>query len=163
MTEIIRISLTILTLTINLVPFFITMGMYFPAKTGKMREIANHLPGRSFGIGMVNFIFFLTIAIMLFSASERLEGLPKVIILLPALILMIILSIGLSFGLEIMSHLLGERVAPTQPVWKQIMMGTLLLGFGGVVPIFGWFLLLPYAAWTGLGAFIITQFQKTRI
>jgi hypothetical protein len=163
MNEILTISLAVIVLTINLVPFFIVFGALFPARTAKTIEVAARLPGRSFVIGMVNFIFFLVLALALFSLSERVDGLLKVILMLPALAIAVILSIMLSLGLDSMAALVGERIAPTQPTWLRTLWGTLLLGLGSSVPLLGWFLLLPYAAWVGMGAFIIGFFQKQTV
>lgn len=161
MNEILTISLAVIILTINLVPFFIVFAALFPARMAKTIEVAARLPGRSFVIGMVNFIFFLVLALALFSLSERVDGLLKVILMLPALAIAVILSIMLSFGLGGLAALIGERIAPTRPAWQRMLWGTLLLGLGSSVPLLGWFLLLPYAAWVGMGAFIIGFFQKT--
>jgi len=81
---------------------------------------------------------------------------------LPAILIAVILSIALCIGLVSMSNLIGERIAPTQSAWKRTFWGTLLLGLGSSVPLLGWFLLLPYAAWVGLGAFLLGFFQKTK-
>jgi hypothetical protein len=161
MNEILTISLAILILTLNLIPFFIVLTTLFPARTTKTTQVASRTPGRAFVIGMVNFIFFLVIALALFSLSERVDGLLKVILLFPTLIVTVILFIGLSFGLGSLAQLIGERIAPTHSTWMRTFWGTLLLGLGSSVPLLGWFLLFPYAAWVGLGAFIIGFFQKS--
>jgi hypothetical protein len=161
MNELLTVTLIILVLTLNLIPFFIALTTLFPARTAKTQEIANRMPGRSFAIGLVNFMFLLLIALALFSLSEQVGGLLRGILLLPALFLTILLSIALSFGLGSMGQLIGERLAPAQSAWKRTFWGALLLGLGGSVPLLGWFLLLPYAAWVGMGAFIIGFFQKT--
>jgi len=162
MNELLTVTLAILVLTFNLIPFFIALTTLFPARTAKTQEIANRMPGRSFVIGLVNFLFLLLIALALFSLSEQLGGVLRGILLLPALFLTVLLAIALSFGLGSMAQLLGERLAPARPVWQRTLWGTILLGLGGSVPLLGWFLLLPYAAWVGMGAFIIGFFQKTK-
>jgi hypothetical protein len=161
MNELLTVSLTIAILTLNLIPFFIALVTLFPARAAKTQDVANRMPGRSFVIGLVNFLFLLLISLALFSLSERVEGLLKVILLFPALVVTILLAIALSFGLGSMAQLIGERLVPAQSAWKRTLWGTLLLGLGGSVPLLGWFLLLPYAAWVGMGAFIIGFFQKT--
>lgn len=161
MNELLTVTLVIVILTLNLIPFFIALVTLFPARAAKTQEISNRMPGRAFVIGMVNFIFFLVVALALFSLSERVEGLLKVILLFPALVFIVLLAIALSFGLGSMANLVGERLAPAQAAWKRTFWGALLLGLGGSVPLLGWFLLLPYAAWVGMGAFIIGFFQKT--
>lgn len=161
MNELLTVTLVILVLTLNLIPFFMVLTALFPARTAKTQATANQMPGRALVIGMVNFIFFLVLALALFSLSERVEGLLKVILLFPALAFTVLLAIALSFGLGSMAALVGERLAPAQAAWKRTFWGALLLGLGGSVPLLGWFLLLPYAAWVGMGAFIIGFFQKT--
>jgi hypothetical protein len=161
MNEILTISLTVIALTINLIPFFIVFAALFPARAAKTVEVAARLPGRSFVIGMVNFIFFLALALALFSLTERAGDLLRVVLMLPALVISVILSIMLTFGLGSLAALIGERIAPTRPAWQRMLWGALLLGLGSSVPLLGWFLLLPYAAWVGMGAFIIGFFQKT--
>ncbi len=161
MNEILLISLAIIIFSINLIPYFIVLGSFFPSRTAKTIDNATRLPGRAFVTGMVNFIFFLVIALAFFSIAEKVDGFLKVLLLLPSLLVTIILSTALSFGLCSMSQLIGERIAPTQSTWKHTLWGALLLGLGGSVPLVGWFLLLPCAAWVGMGAFIISFFQKT--
>jgi hypothetical protein len=160
MKEILTISIAVVILTINLIPFFIAFGVLFPARTAKTVEAATRLPGRSFVVGMINFTFFLVFALALFSLSDRLDGLLKTVLILPALVISIILSIMLGAGLGSMAVLVGERLVPAQSLWKRLFWGTLVLGLGSSVPLLGWFLLLPYAAWVGMGAFIIGFFQK---
>ena len=99
---------------------------------------------------------------MLFrSLAGKVDGLLKAILIFPAIVITVLLSIALAFGLGTLANLIGERLFPTQSGWKRICWGTLLLGVGGSVPFPGWFLLLPYAAWVGLGAFLLGLFQKT--
>jgi hypothetical protein len=161
MKELLTVSLAIVIMTFNLIPLFIVLSALFPARTAKTLEIANRTPGRAFVIGMVNFIFFLVIAMTLFTLAEKVDGLFKAILILPAIVMAVILSIALGLGLVSISNLIGERLSPALSAWKRTFWGTLLLGLGGSVPILGWFLLLPYAAWVGMGAFLLGFFQKT--
>jgi hypothetical protein len=74
-----------------------------------------------------------------------------------------VLAIMLSFGLAGMAQLIGERVAPS--TWgksRQVLLGTVLLGIGCTVPLVGWFLLLPYTSFLGIGAFITSFFQPNK-
>jgi sorbitol-specific phosphotransferase system component IIBC len=59
-----------------------------------------------------------------------------------------------------MSNLLGERIFPDQSAWKQTIWGTVILSFACALPIVGWFLLLPYVGFVGIGAFILGLFQR---
>ncbi len=160
MNEILTITLVFILLTLLLVPFFISLAVFFPARTAKTTDIAARMAGRSFGLGVVNFLFFFGFALLLFTLAERTEGLLRVILTFPALVIAVILSVALSMGLGAMTQLVGERVG-AQSTWRKGLWGTLLLGLGCAFPLLGWFLLLPYAAWVGMGAFIIGFFQRS--
>jgi intracellular septation protein A len=156
MNELLTITPVIMLLTINLVPFFIALRLLFPVRTARTSGIANQQPGRSFAIGLVNFVFFVVIGLATASLVDKTPGLLKIIPSLLAILSAVCLFISLAFGLAGISGLIGERLAPSQNGWKQELWGVLLLGLGGSVPLLGWFMLLPYAIWTGMGAFIIS-------
>lgn len=160
MNEIAPITLAVIVLTVNLVPFFIALGALFPARAAKTRQIAAASPGRAFGIGLVNVLFALVIAFVFFSLAEKTGGALRAILALPVVILVAALAVALSFGLAAAAGLAGERIAPAQSGWKQTLWGTLLIGLGSSVPFLGWFLLLPYAALMGAGAFIIGLLKR---
>jgi hypothetical protein len=160
MKEILSISLALILLTFNLVPFFVAFAILFPARMAKTQANAMHMPGRSFGVGVINFVFLLTLGVILFSLAEKVDGLLKILLFCPALLIALVLSIALSFGLGSMAGLAGERLVPLRSIWQRLMWGTLLLGSASAVPLVGWFLFLPYIAWVGMGAFIIGLFQK---
>lgn len=162
MKEIITITLAIIILTVNLLPFFIVFQALFPARLAKTIEIANRSPGRSFLVGLINFVFLFVMVIALFFLLERAGGgIWQAVLILPTLAVLTVSGIFLSVGLAAVSALVGERLAAPQSAWKHIFWGALLLGLGSSVPFVGWFLLLPYAAWVGMGAFLISFFQAT--
>jgi hypothetical protein len=161
MNDFLIVTLTAITLGLLLIPFFIVLSALFPVRTAKIMEVITRIPGRSFTIGLVNFLFFLAVAILLFSLSGQANGLLKGILFVLALAITIILCVSLSLGLTGMATVIGERITPTQSPWRRTLWGALLLGLGCAVPLLGWFLLLPVTAWTGMGAFIIVYFQKS--
>lgn len=163
MSEIFNTTIVCLVLTLLLVPFFIVVAALFPKRTAKTHGILNLMPGRAFAVGLVNGVFFVAVSMVLFIIADRMEeGLPKAIFTIPALLITSLLAIMLSFGLGGMVRLIGERVAPSQNQWRQALLGTILLGVGCTVPLVGWFLLLPYVACAGIGAFIASFFQPDK-
>jgi len=147
-------------LTFSLIPFFIVFSALFPARLARTMLIATRMPVRSFTIGMVNFLFFLATALAQFILAAQVGGLLKALLTFPALVVSFLLSIGLIFSLVSMANVIGERIAPAQSGWRRTLWGTLLLGLSCSAPLIGWSLLLPYITWMGLGAFIISLFQK---
>ena len=160
MTDILRLFFIILLLTIALAAYFLVIGALFTNRAAKTQRVITAMPGRSFGVGLVNFAFFGVIALVLFSVAGNAGNFIRFILTVPALLITAVLVIMLSFGLAGMSNLLGERIFPDQPAWKQTTWGTVILSFACALPVVGWFLLFPYVGFVGIGAFILGLFQR---
>lgn len=161
MQDALRIITLLILINIGLVAYFLTLGVLFPRRVAKTRTVADLMPGRSFAVGLVNFLFFGAITLVLFNIAERVGNqFVKTILTLPALFFLAVLGIGLSFGLAGMVQLVGERLAPAQTSFRRTLWGALALSLGSSLPFVGWFLLLPYAGLLGLGAFIIGFFWR---
>ncbi|MCE9645809.1 MAG: hypothetical protein K8S20_07405 [Chloroflexi bacterium] len=160
MTDILRMFLIIILLTLALAAFFLVIGALFTNRAAKTQRVIMAMPGRSFGVGLVNFAFFGVIALVLFSVAENAGSLVKVILTIPALLITAALVIMLSFGLTGMVSLLGERILPEVTSWKRTAFGTAVLSFACAFPFAGWFLLFPYVGFVGIGAFILGLFQR---
>jgi hypothetical protein len=160
MPEILRLFIVIVLLTIGFVAYFLVIGALFAERIAKTRGLIYSAPGRSFGVGLVNLVFFTVIAIVLFSLAENARAFIKGVLTIPALLIAAFLLIMLSFGLAATASLLGERIFPDLPAWKQSAWGTVCLSFACAVPFAGWFLLLPYIGFIGVGAFILGFFQR---
>jgi len=172
MNTVLLITLAALLLTLNFVPVFILLGALFPARLARTRELALGLSWRAFAIGMVNSLFFASVGLASFALAEKVDGILKVALMLPALLILVFLAVGLAFGLGGFVEAVGERVVPEaipeamaeavpqNSGWKRTLWGTLLVGGSCAFPFFGWFVLLPYLGWVGIGAFIISFFRN---
>ena len=150
-----------LPLTICLVAYFLTANALFPVRVGKTKAIIQSMPWRSFGVGLVNFSFFFILAIILISISEKIDTeFIKGVVMLPGLLILGFLLMMLTFGLTGMVNHIGERIITEGSAWKQTVWGSLCLCLACALPFAGWFLLLPYAGFTGIGAFILGVFQR---
>ena len=165
MTDILRLTLIILLLTVTLSAYFLVIGALFTARVAKTQASLNLTPGRSFGLGMVNFFFFGTIALILLMLidgnANRVNDIVRVILFFPAVGVLAFLGILLSFGLAGIVQELGSRIAPEHEPRKQLVIGSALLTIACALPFVGWFLLLPYVTFTGIGATILGFFQKS--
>jgi MFS family permease len=164
MTEILRVALIILLLTLGFACYFLVLGAFFPRRLTKTMTVVQQMPGRSFGIGLVNFLFFGTITILLFAVAENLQksgnNFPYTILMIPTLFLTGLLLGVLFIGLLAMITLLGEQLFPDLSQWRRTFWGTVIFAFACAVPALGWFLLFPAVALTGFGAFILGLFQR---
>ncbi len=163
MSDIVRLLLVIILLTIGLVAYFLVVSALFPQRIAKTKSMIQSMPARSFGIGVVNFVFFAVIAVVLFSVAENAGPFIKVVLTIPATIILACLGIVLSMGLASISNSIGERIFPDLSVWKQILWGTVCLSLACALPFVGWFLLFPYVGFTGIGAVILEYFQREKI
>lgn len=159
MQDALRILLLLAFLNLGLVAYFLTLTALFPRRIAKTRAAADLMPGRSFAVGLVNFLFFGALTLVIFALANNIgnEAL-RTLITLPALLFLTLLGLGLSFGLAGMVQLVGERLAPAQSHFRRTLWGTLALSLGSSLPFVGWFLLLPYSGLVGLGAFIVGFF-----
>ena len=163
MTDILRLFFIIILLTIALSAYFLVLGALFTNRVAKTQRVLTAMPGRSFGVGLVNFLFFGVIALVLFSLSDKAGSVIKVILTIPALLITAVLAIMLSFGLVGIVNLLGERIFPETSSWKQTVFGSIILSFACALPFVGWFLLFPYVGFVGIGGFILGLFQREKI
>lgn len=162
MTNILQLFLGVILLTIALAAYFLVFVAFFSNRITKTQRVINQTPGRSFGVGLVNFLFFgviLTILLTLLDGN-RVPGLLRVILYVPTFTLFALLATVLSFGLTGMVNVLGERIFPDQSAWRKTLCGTVILTFACALPFVGWFLLLPYTGLTGFGAVIMSLFQR---
>ncbi len=160
MTEILRLLLIVILLTISLAAYFLVIGTLFTARVDKTQRVINQMPGRAFGVGLVNFLFFGVIAIVLFSVAEGAGGFIKGVLTIPALLITALLAVLLSIGLTGMVNIFSARIFADMAPWKRNIWGSAILCFACALPLVGWFLLFPYLGFVGVGAVILGFFQR---
>jgi len=160
MSDILRLLFAIILLTIGLVAYFLVMNALFAPRIERTKSVVQSMPVRSAGIGLVNFVFFAVIATVLLSVAENMGPLLRGILIIPAVVILAALAFVLSLGLVAMSNLIGERIFPNFSAWKQTLWGTVCLSLACVLPFIGWFLLLPYVGFLGIGAVILGFLQR---
>jgi len=143
--------------SLSLVAFFAVLWAFFPNRLARVEAVVNGMPGRSFTVGLVNLVFFGAVMLVMFSLADRFRGggLRAV-----GGIFLVLLSIGVSFGLAGVVQVVGGRLRDPASSLVRTAWGTVLLTLGCGLPFIGWFGLLPYAASLGLGAFILSFFSR---
>jgi sorbitol-specific phosphotransferase system component IIBC len=163
MPDILRPLLIIILLTISLAAYFLVIGTLFATRVEKTQRVIHQMPARAFGVGLVNFLFFGVIAlvlVMLTNGENRVNNIVRVILLFPTIGVFAFLGILLSFGLTGMAGVIGERIFASQNVIKQNILGVVILSIACALPFAGWFLMLPYVGLVGIGAVILGFFQR---
>ena len=96
MTDIFRFLFIVILLTISLIAFFLVVGTFFPKRVEKTQRVIQQMPGRAFGLGLVNFLFFGVILIVLFTITDasanRVNSIVRIILLIPTLALTALLT-----------------------------------------------------------------------
>lgn len=161
MNNILHLAIIILLLTITLAAYFLVIGALFANRISKTQTSLNLTPGRSFGLGMVNFLFFGLIAFVMLSLAENAGHFIKGLLTIPALLILAFLAVLLSVGLTAAVQHLAERLFSDTVNWKRYLWSAIVLCIACALPFVGWFLLLPYIAFTGVGAAILGFFQKS--
>ena len=160
MDQLFRVVIIFIMLVSSLFGYFTVLNILFQKRVTRTLNVLQQFPGRSFGLGFVNILFFLPITLLLFSVGNATTGPLKAIILIPALVVLAVLLGLASFGLLSVVEQVGEQVIPDQGILKRVLWGTVLLSLACSLPFVGWFLLLPYLLMTGAGATILGFFQK---
>jgi len=166
MNDILRLLLIIILLTISLAAYFLIIGALFTTRVEKTQRVIYQMPGRAFGVGLVNFLFFGVLLLVLFTITDgnanRVNSVVRIILLIPTFALTAILTAILSLGIAGMLQILGERIFPDLSGLRRSVSSTVISAFACALPVVGWFLLLPYIALTGFGAVILGFFQREK-
>jgi hypothetical protein len=157
MTDALGILLVALAVGACILALFAVLGALFPGVVDRTRERATSHAGRSTLLGLVNLAFFAVIIAALAGVAQR-TGIQAVMI--AAVLLLALLVIGLSFGLAGMTWIVGASLFPGASPLRQKLLGALALTLACATPYVGWFGLLPYAAWRGLGGFVLGWFTN---
>lgn len=141
----------------SLVAFFTVLGIFFPVRIAKTKQNAANLVGRSLLVGLANFAFFVVVALVIFAVGNRgrIQAVQVV-----GLIVLLPIALGVVFGLAGLVELVGEKLAAGRPPLQRTAWGTVALALACGLPFVGWFGLLPLVGLLGLGAAILTFFQR---
>jgi sorbitol-specific phosphotransferase system component IIBC len=164
MTDILRLLTIVLLLTVSLTAYLLVINALFPTRVEKTQRVIDQMPARAFGVGLVNFLFFGVILVVLFTITDgnanRVNSVIRIILLIPTLALTALLVAILSFGFAGMVRVLGERILPEFNIVKRSIWSAVILSFACALPFVGWFILLPYTGFIGFGAVILGFFQR---
>ena len=144
-----------LALILSLWAFFGVLGVFFSGRLSRTRQMVTVLPGRSFWVGAVNFLF-LSVLVLIFAQLGAAQS--RNFLTIFAILFAAVLCVGAGFGLGVMVEVVGERLAPGASGFLRTGAGTGLLCLACALPFVGWFGLLPFVLFTGFGGFILTFF-----
>lgn len=160
MDQIFDIALIILLSGVALIALLSAVAILFPRPVEKTRDILAVSFGRSFVLGLVNFLFFGALVALLARFGQQARGILAAILILLAIILALALTGFTLLGLSALTSLAGERIGEGTSSFRRHLRGSLLLVLAGLTPYIGWFAFAPIMLITSLGAGIQAWFRK---
>jgi len=157
MIEIVGLILIVLAVLASLIAFFIVVKALFPNRVERARYHAHSTPGKTFMVGLVNFVFFAAVALAFFGLADAV-GVQLLQML--ALLILVIPALGIVIGLGGIVVMTGERLAPEMVDHRRTGLGALALSLACALPFVGWFGLFPYLCLLALGASILSLFRR---
>jgi len=158
--EMLGLLILILAGGVTFIAFLAALGLLVPDPIGKTRQVLTAMFGRSFLIGLVNFLFFFIVAALLVRFSGAVSGAIAIILLSFAVLILLALTIFTVVGLAGLVDLLGERMGGAKSPLAANLRGGLMLVLACLAPYVGWYILAPFVLLTGLGAAILALFQR---
>ena len=150
------VALTI-AVALTLVALFVVVAALFPSAIARTRHSMETSPGASFAIGLVNSLLMGGIALALAGLAD---GLGFGLLRVPAVGLMAILVVLLTFGLSGATNMIGGRLFPERSATGRGLLGGTGLVLACLTPFVGWFGVLPYVSFLGIGGFILSLFRR---
>lgn len=160
MDQIFNIILVVLLSGIALIALLASVAVLFPRPVETARDILTASFGRSFLLGLVNFLFFGALVALLARLGQQASGLLAAILVLLAIVLALALTTLMLLGLSALTSLAGERIGEGNTSFRRHLRGSLLLVLAGLTPYIGWFAFAPIMLITSLGAGIQAWFRK---
>jgi len=158
--EILGILLLVPLSGITIIALFAALTLLFPAPIEKTRLTLENGLGRSFLLGLVNFIFFAALAGLFGWLAQPTGSLLSGVLMLLVGLIVFGLAIFAIFGLTAFANVLGERMGSGKTPFTSILRGGILLLLAGLAPYVGWFIFTPLVLLVGLGATISTLVHK---
>ena len=141
---------------LTLIALVAVLDALFPGRLGTVHAMATQRPGQSFLIGLINFLFFASIAIGFTVLGDRAGG----IFFIPAILVWAPIVIAVPFGVTGVVRIVGARLDPEREGLRRTVYATGTLYLACLTPIVGWFGLSAYTGILGLGAVILSFFRK---
>ncbi len=156
MNEAIGVFIYVVLLAGAIAAYCVVMVLFFGRAVTNAELNATLAPGRAFGVGLVNLLFFGTVAVLSAGVADS-TGISLLVI--PALVALGLVGIGWSIGVSALARAAGARLLPTVNGFQQVAIGAGVLTLASLLPFIGWFILLPYLLFVGLGSTIMSLFS----
>lgn len=147
MADVYTVTFSLIGILLSLPALFVALNLLMPNVTERVQTRLEHTPGRSFVLGVP-----MTAAFALFIAvASQVPGVGQALAIIAAVLFMGLGTVG-GAGL---TRLLGDRIRPlARPNSRltNLVRGAVIYELAALTPIVGWFLFVPFAGITAVGA-----------
>jgi hypothetical protein len=141
----------------SLIVLLLIIAAVWPRFTARVKHNVTHSPGKTFLVGLVNYIFLGAIALVSLNL-----GAAAVI----GIALMAVLATGTLLGLPAVASLVGARLNRQREIeattFGETLAGGAALYVAALTPMVGWFLVLPALCLWSFGAAALTLVSRQR-
>ena len=156
MADVLKIALIIVGFLLCYVVYWLAGAALFPAIVERAKQQYDTRPVRATLLGLLLALPFIALSIVTGKVAHpaakmvgvALIGIPVLYGLLGSAGLALRIGAGLKSSLD-----------DTQP-WRRILRGSVVLSLTFLLPVIGWFIVMPWTIISGLGAAVIAMFQK---
>lgn len=148
----------LMVMAVLLIALLLVIAAVWPGFTRRTQAGLERSPGKTFLIGLLNYVFLGAIVLLLLNSGP----LAAVGMALGAVLLA-----GTFLGLPAVAALVGARLHALRERettrWAEIVSGGLGLYLAGLVPFVGWFLLLPALCLWSFGAAALALVSRQKV
>ena len=158
MADVLKIVFLIIGFLICYVSYWLASAALFPSVVDRARQQYESHPIRITLIGLALAVPFVLVSIGIGKVAHPLAKMVGVAVIAVPILYGLAGSAGLALRIGIS---LRSALDDTQP-WRRVLRGSIVLSFTFLLPVIGWFIVMPWTLVSGLGAAVCGMFQKHR-
>ena len=156
MADVLKIALIIVGFLLCYIVYWLASAALFPAVVERAKQQYDTRPVRATLIGIGLALPFIAVSIGIGKVAHPVAKMVGVALIGIPVLYGLLGSAG--FALRIGAGL-KSSIDDTQP-WRRILRGSVVLSLTFLLPVIGWFIIMPWALISGLGAAVVAMFQK---
>jgi hypothetical protein len=156
MADVLKIVFLIVGLLICYISYWLAAAALFPSVVDRARRQYECHPFRITLVGLALAVPFILVSIGIGKVAHPLAKMLGVGVISVPILYGLVGSAGLALRI---GASLQSSLDETQP-WRRVLRGAIVLSFTFLLPVIGWFVVMPWTLVSGLGASVSAMFQK---
>lgn len=156
MADVLKIALIIVGFLLCYVVYWLASSALFPAVVERAKQQYDTRPVRATLLGILLALPFIALSLVTGQVPHPAAKMLGVVLIGIPILYGLLGSAGLALRI---GAGLKSSIDDTQP-WRRMLRGSVVLSLTFLLPVIGWFIVMPWAIISGLGAVVIAMFQK---